>query len=175
VPEGRVKALDLSAIFRATAADQRPNHAVVRGGDRVDTMAIVLARAAKVHGFLSPPRASSPRPTTLSAIKGLLPVSAASTPTHRRRIPHVEMPKPNQFSYASNDGGQERHYQVTVPLGLPRFVTVRTLKEMMSGRNADSIVYRAVGNGWEILSNDHVVDLANANEIFRIGTVYVAS
>jgi len=61
-----------------------------------------------------------------------------------------------------------------LPIGMPRFVNVATLKKMLKA-NPDELVLKGVGRRWEVCDNSMMVDLADDSVEFRIGLIQAFS
>ena len=61
-----------------------------------------------------------------------------------------------------------------LPIGMPRFVNVATLKKMLKA-NPDELMLKGVGRRWEVCDNSMMVDLADDSVEFRIGMIQVFS
>ena len=66
------------------------------------------------------------------------------------------------------------HIEMEIPPGLPRFVTARTLKKMLSGHGSD-ILFRKCGERWSICPDEYRVDLQDSTQVFRLGEVQIYS
>jgi hypothetical protein len=63
---------------------------------------------------------------------------------------------------------------VRLPMGMPRFVNVATLKRMLNAKRSDTLLRRA-GDRWEIAEDGVQVDLLDDTVEFRLGSIQIFS
>ncbi|HZP17925.1 MAG TPA: hypothetical protein VFB00_08175 [Terriglobales bacterium] len=61
-----------------------------------------------------------------------------------------------------------------LPLGMPRFVNVATLKRMLKAKRTETML-RRVGDQWEVCEDATQVDLLDDSVEFRLGAVQIFS
>jgi len=113
---------------------------------------------------------------------GALPSLMRSRPSQSARVQRMEsatLTVPRVVGSLSPDGGVSQLETVGVadlslPLGISRFVNVATLKRMLKAKRSDVFLRRA-GDAWEICADSMKVDLADASVEFRMGTVQIYS
>ena len=64
--------------------------------------------------------------------------------------------------------------QAELPLGMPRFVNVATLKRMLKAERSDTLLRKTV-DGWEICEDALKVDLLDDSVEFRLGAIQIFS
>jgi hypothetical protein len=88
-------------------------------------------------------------------------------------------PHPRQLAMLHD----ERRFPVTVdlsreevrlPFGVPRYVNAATLKTMVGARSLDQL-FKKVGDAWEFVDNNVMIDLTDRTEQFRVGRVTIFS
>ena len=92
------------------------------------------------------------------AIRGTVPRQLAVLPQQQRFLMTLD------FSRA----------EVRLPFGVPRFVNGATLRAMAGGRPLDQLL-KKVGDVWEFVEDDTMIDLTNGSEQFRLGRLTIFS
>jgi hypothetical protein len=64
--------------------------------------------------------------------------------------------------------------EAALPFGTPRFVTVAILKRLAGGKGFDRLL-RKVGDRWEFVADDVMVDLTDGTQQFKLGRLTIFS
>jgi hypothetical protein len=121
--------------------------------------------------------------------------SALSGGTFRQLAPALEslfsartaspkLPQPRKYSLGKTKGTASRlaafaeledagKQTVTLPFFLGRHITAGALKTL-SG-HPDEVIFHQQGSKWAIVSDDHVIDLDDRTQVYRVGPVQVYS
>ena len=75
------------------------------------------------------------------------------------------------YNYVQDGNGP---VELELPLGTPRYLNVRTLKELLGARPQDRFL-RKIGQQWEICPDSYRVDRLAQTEIFLLGNVQIYS
>ena len=186
VEDGLVKSIDLSKLFFPEPGD---------GGEE-----ICLVRPAPRLAYPDAPRLMSREtaPTQALALrrKGtsqlVLSFSARALPAlsfpKRKAVQSLRfrpMPKATYSISKSPDSSlldglfagtrdQAQSIELSLPFGMPQFVSVGTLKAML-GADGDETLFRKSGTRWEPCADSVEVDLKDRARLFRLGKVQIYS
>ena len=124
------------------------------------------------------------RQGTPDDIRGVTPLPSSSRVRKQDGEPRLKLHELGTATYSvgaspeslpRKDGIKDLgQIEMEIPPGLPRFVTARTLKKMLSGHGSD-ILFRKLDQRWEICPDEYRVDLADPTQVFRLGEVQIYS
>lgn len=104
--------------------------------------------------------------------RGAVPVLPVDVRLTTRQVRHVpQLAKPRRFPVASIDLSRA---DVGLPYGIPRHVNAATLKALAGGRRFDNLL-RKTSAGWELVSDDTVIDLSHNSAEFKLGRLTIFS
>jgi hypothetical protein len=63
---------------------------------------------------------------------------------------------------------------VRLPFGVPRFVNAATLRAMAGGRPFDRLL-KKIGDAWEFVKDETMIDLLNGTQLFKLGRITIYS
>jgi len=102
-------------------------------------------------------------------------LSSTGIPQKRADLPDLDLSlQPLRTQTYNNVQDGNKPFEIELPPGMPRYVNVRTLKEMLGARPQDRFL-RKVGHRWEICPDSYRVDRLNRTEIFMWGKVQIFS
>jgi hypothetical protein len=82
------------------------------------------------------------------------------------------LPAPKRFPFAAETG---RRRDVGLPYGIRRFVRAMTLKRLAGGRVADQLLRRTATGTWAFVADTEIIDLTDASQVFKLGTLAIFS
>jgi hypothetical protein len=146
------KALQIAkSTFRQGALAPMPALSSVNRATAVDLRTTITAQTYRVR-------------LQLARVPKQRPVNLVNRPIH-------SLPEQQRFPLTIDFSRKD----VRLPFGVPRFVNAATLRTMAGRENGSSRLLKKIGNAWEFVADDSMIDLEDRSVQFRLGQVTILS